>query len=318
VGVLEVGGAGSLGLAFETTYGTYVAPTKWVPIRSESLQKVEDKIWRTPIRGVADRSGAVQGYTHIEGDIEFEVMADTLLYFLYAGRFTPAKAGAMAPYTYTFVPAHVAKTTTAAGPTTRKSLSLLVQRSQNPMGYTGINVGQYAFSLDSGLLICTASVIGKDEASQSSGVPSIGTSVPYGPGKVSLEIPLATARTDVDTFTLTHNDNLASANNLSGVRTPSYNKWGEREISGSFDADFEALTDYNDFLNQVERTVKLKGSINAASDEVSIDLAVAIMESFQVGLASLGDVVRSTSAYHAIYKTADAITYTVKTNTDIT
>jgi len=46
----EIGGQGTVGVAFETTVGTFVAPTKWIPIRSESLQLVEDKIYRMNIR----------------------------------------------------------------------------------------------------------------------------------------------------------------------------------------------------------------------------------------------------------------------------
>jgi hypothetical protein len=33
-----LGGGGSVGLAFETTMGTYIAPTIFVPIISESLE----------------------------------------------------------------------------------------------------------------------------------------------------------------------------------------------------------------------------------------------------------------------------------------
>src|SRR5438067_1784517 len=125
----DLAGNGALGVATETTYGTFTAPTKWIPIRSESLRKVENKIYRTNIRGLADRSGAIQGYYHIEGDITFEVTADSLVYFMYASRVVPAK-GALAGggYPYTFTPASVASPTTAAGIAVRKSLSIQVNR----------------------------------------------------------------------------------------------------------------------------------------------------------------------------------------------
>ena len=125
---IEVGGAGYLGVGFETTLGTFVAATKWIPIRSESLVVAEDKQYRMNLRGLADRSGALLSYTHVEGDIEFEVNPEFLPYFLYASRCSITKSGS-GPYTYVFTPAHVAKTTTAAGTTTRKTLSIIVQRS---------------------------------------------------------------------------------------------------------------------------------------------------------------------------------------------
>lgn len=314
---LEVGGAGSLGLEFEAVLGTYLAPTKFIPIRSESLQKVEDKQYRMNIRGLAERSGAIQGYFHIEGDVEFEVTHDSLLYFLYLGRFTPAKSGA-GPYTYTFTPATVAKTTTAAGATTRKTASILIERSDLGRGYVGMSASQYAFTLDNGVLICTVSMLGVDEASQSLVAPVWPSSEPYGPGKVSVEIPDATPRTDADTFSLTINDNGTAANRLDGQRRPSYITWGEREITASMEHDFESLTDYNAFVNQTLQAVDFTASRNASNDQVKILLNAAVADSYQVNLSSLGDVIRGSVAYHGIYNSGDAISIEVKTTENIT
>lgn len=315
---IEVGGAGTLGIGIETTLGTYAVPTKWVPIRSESLQLVEDKVWRRNIRGKAEITGAIPGYTHIEGDIEFEVTANALVYFLYAGRFVPTKTGAMAPFTYSFVPSNVAKTTTAAGATNRKTLSLLVARSGNPMGYLGCAVGQLSFTVDGGVLMCTASIVGVDEAPQSPSAATFTADDPFGPGEVTFEIPSATARADADTFTLTVNDNLVTANRLNGQRKAAYQNWGEREITASMEYDFDNLTDYNDFRNQVLRTMTVSAVNVAATDEVSIELSAAVNEAHQVNLSALGDVVRGSVSYHGIFDTTDSITFTVICSASIT
>jgi hypothetical protein len=41
---LDIGASGEVGLAFEATVGTYVAPTKFIPVRNESLKRVQDTV----------------------------------------------------------------------------------------------------------------------------------------------------------------------------------------------------------------------------------------------------------------------------------
>jgi hypothetical protein len=316
MGVVEVGGAGSVGVAFESILGNYIAPTKWFPLRSESLQLMEDKVYRTNIRGVADRSGAIKGYFHVEGDVVFEVTHDVLLYYMYASRVTIQKSGG-GPYTYTFKPAHIAKASTAAGPTARKTLSLLCQRSQNPMAYVGCSVGQSAFAIDAGVLVCTASIIGVDESAQSAESPSWSAGVPFGPGDVTLEIPSGSSRPDIDTFSFAINDNLAAANRLTGLRKASYQDWGEREITASVEHDFDTLTDYNAFVNQTPQVVKLY-AYHSANDSLTILINAAIEDSYQVNLSGLGDVVRGAIAYHGIYDSTDAYSIAIVSTENIT
>jgi len=313
----EIGGAGSLGVAFETSRGTYVAPTKWMPIRSESLQLMEDKYYRMSIRGLAEKSGAIPGYTHTEGDVEMDITSDTLVYWMYATRNTPAKSGA-GPYTYTFTPAHVAKTTTASGASTRKTLSIHVERGGNPRGFVGCAVSQYSITVDAGVLIGTFSIVGDDEASQSNGTESWPTSVPFGPGKVSLEIPTSTPRADADTFTFTVNDNLAAANRLNGSRAAAYNNWGEREVTLSVEVDFDTVADFNIFKAGTFQTAKVIGSNNASNDEVTWTLSAAVMDSYVYNLAGLGEVNRATIEMQGIYNGSDSVTTVIKTTENVT
>lgn len=313
---VEVGGAGTIGVAFEAALGTFVAPVKWIPVRSESLQKMEGKVYRTNIRGLAGRSGVIQGYTHTEGDITFEVTSDVLPYFLYAARTVPVKTGGPAPFTYSFTPAHVAKASTAAG-ANRKTLSMLVTRGGQPRGFVGLSVGQLAFTVDAGVLLCTASMVGTEEATQSSGSPTWAASTVFGPGKVTLEIPTATPRADMDTFSLTINDNLSPANRLNGQRAAAYQNWGERETTLTCEADFDTLTDFNVFNNQTIQAVTLKAINTALSDELAIVLNATAMDSYAYPLASLGDVNRASLAFHGFHNTTDEYTITVKTSEDV-
>lgn len=313
---VEVGGAGTLGIAFESVLGTYVAPMKYIPIRSESLRVAEDKQYRMNLRGLAGRSGALLSYTHVEGDIEFEVNPEFLPYFLYAARTTPVKSGA-GPFVYTFTPAHVAKATTAGGTTTRKTLSALVTRSGNPMGYSGLSVGQLAFTIDAGMLICTASMVGTTEAAQSAGSPTYTTVPPVSPGQVTLEIPTATVRADADTVSFTINDNLVAANRLNGLRSAAYQNWGERETTMDYEIDFDALTDYTAFRNGTFRTATLKGIVTPAVEQVIMTLNATAIDDAPVYLAGLGDVNRMAVSMHGFHNSGDEYTIAVTTAENI-
>jgi hypothetical protein len=315
---VDIGGAGYIGVAFETIYNTYVAPTVFIPIRSESLQKIEDKNYRMNIRGIADRTKGPQGPTRIEGDIEFEVDRGNLLYFLYGGRFTPVKVGASAPFTYTFTAAHVAIPTTAAGAGTRKSLSVTVVRSGKPFGYTGLNLGQLGISFDNEMMIATCSMVGRGEAQQSLPTATWPTNESYGPEDCEVKLPSGgSVRTDLSTVGLTINDNLTAESRLDGSRQPSFTKWGEREVTFNVEHDFDTLTDYNAFLNQTIQAIELKGSKSATDDEILFAIAASVADSYQVNLTNIGDLVSAATAFHGIYEAAVPIVITQKTTVDI-
>ena len=70
-----VGAMGFIGIGIETTPGTAVAPTQTLLLRNETLKRVEERIQRRPLRGIADVSGLKKGYVHTEGDVQIEVNA---------------------------------------------------------------------------------------------------------------------------------------------------------------------------------------------------------------------------------------------------
>jgi hypothetical protein len=137
------GAGGFLGVALETTSGTYVAPAKFVPIESESLTMTEDTQWRRPIRQSADIIGGVAGNQHVEGDISMEALEDCVLYFLYAARATAVKTGTT-NLTYTFTP--------NANATPAKTMSITVVRNGQVFGYVGCVVSSFTFTIEDGLL----------------------------------------------------------------------------------------------------------------------------------------------------------------------
>ena len=116
------GAGGLLGVALETVAGTYLAPTDFVPIKSESIHYMQETVWRRPIRQTASIYGSSDGNARVEGDISMEAYEDIVAVFLHAARTTVAKTGTASPgFTYTF------KGTALAVPT--KTMSITVVRN---------------------------------------------------------------------------------------------------------------------------------------------------------------------------------------------
>jgi Phage tail tube protein len=317
----QVIGQEAIGVAFETTVGTAVTPPlKWIPLRSESLQQVEDKPYRQNLRASVDRVLSNQGPYHIEGDIEFEVTADTLVYILYLSRMLPSRTGA-GPYTYTFAPSSAGRPTTAAsGVTVARTGTFLIGRSSaNAFIYSGCSVSQLAFSFDNLTLICTASIIGTTVATGSLSAQTWPTTLPYGVAQNTVELPSATPRADVASWNITINDNGAAEDRLDGTRSAAFTRWGEREVSFSGEIDFDALTDYNAFIAATSQSMIVKSSRVSASDEVKFTLNNTVFDTFSIGgSGGQGDLVMASVDGHATLGSTDPYSISIGTTEVIT
>lgn len=316
---LTLGGAGLLGVAFETVYGTYIAPTKWIPIRSESLTHNEEKQVLGPIRGLAVASKVKRGYTIEDGDIEFEVTSDTLLYFLYASRMAITKSVAPAPFTYNFTPVSVVQPTTGAGAALRKTLSIYIERGGEVFAYLGCSVTSLSFTIDNGDLICTAHVMGLTlDTGQAPVASSFPAWNPFGPGTIGIELPSATERIDIDTFSIDINDGGEALNRVKmGSRGPSYVRWGEREVTGSFDHDFLDMTEYNAFNDNTSREMIVVAENDPADDRVQLTLRGLITDSYPINLGGLGDLVRASVSFRSVYNGSPEYEFEILSNESI-
>src|SRR5262245_51808726 len=158
----NIGAVGICGVAFETTYGTFVPSTKWFPILSETLSYKQNTHWRRPIRALADVLGAVHGGTWVDGDITFEVTEDVLVYFLYVSRNTVAKTGTASPgFTYTTTPVHQGAAPVVGS---KVGMSIAIVRNAENFGYSGCIVTGMEFTIEDGVLNCKVSFVGSKEA----------------------------------------------------------------------------------------------------------------------------------------------------------
>lgn len=305
---------GSPSGAFPTTNtaynpGTYVAPTKFFPFMSESLVSQQDTIWRRPIRQSADIIGAVAGNFHVEGDMSMEALEDVVPYFLKASRTNLTKTGTT-NFTYVFTP-------NAAG-VAIATLSLTLVRNGIVFGYVGVCLSSLTFTVEDGIMMFNVSLMGRDEAVQSLPVPTWPTTVPFGAGQYSMEIPTGTPVTDSDAFEFTVEHNAEPQYRLKTPgRGAQFIKYGENNSTLTLERDFDNRTDYDNFKNLTSQSITLTAT-KGANNSISMLMPVAIKDTYEVTAPGQGDLVRSSVAYqNVIDSTGKAWELTIKTQEDL-
>jgi len=300
-----VGAAGVLGVALETTSGTYVAPAKFVPFNSESLNYITETNFRRAIRNSPDVNYAVPGNTRVEGDIEMDATDDVVPWFMYASRMSVVKTGAGPNYVYTGTP--------NANATPAKTMSITIVRNGIVFGYVGCVVGSFTFGLDDGTMTYNVSITGLDEAVASAPTATWPTTTPFGMGQYSIEIPTTTPVTDTDTFEFTVEDNAEAQYRLKSTgRGAQFVKFGEREVTLSVERDFQDRTDYDAFKALTSQSITITAS-KGTNNNISILAPVALKDTYETNLDSQGDLVRASIEYQCLIGAATpAYTLTVK------
>ena len=296
--MVDVAGGGTLQIAFETTHGTYIAPTLTVPIESETLAEMRNDPDRKPILGRAVRQGSVQGRHHVEGEIVMEALPTAMTYFLACSRWgnNIVKSGA-GPFVYTAnddAAAHVKAND--------KSLTIAVDRAGIGFAYTGCQVVTSRFFFEDGIFKVAYQIIGRAQTEDyTPGAGTDPTETPFAADEVAITIAAA-ARVDVDSFEMEFDDAGEARFNLDGLPGASYVKFGEFTGKASFEVDFESKADYAIWVARTVQEVKL---VMTKTDTVDIEIHGGLYDSFEVGLAGIGDQVRASAEIGAAYVAGD-------------
>jgi hypothetical protein len=310
---------GYMGIAFEATYGTYVPPTRFFPIRSEGLVEAFENQQRRVIRGIADNLGHIAGFSHVEGDITLELMSDVLAYFLQVSRNTVTKTGSTPNFIYTTTPAHYGSS--SALPTGKKGLSITIVKNGEVFGFVGCIVSSLEIGIDSGIPTLRVSLFGRAEAVASVPTPTfLTTDVPYGAGMYTIEIPTASQVFDVASFTFTMNDNAEAQNRLINNRFAQWVKFGQREVQLQTERDFTSRAELDAFKALTAQSVTLTIARNT-NDSVSVKLPAAVRDTYEIdGLSDQAAATMMRTTFVGNYDPATSKSYelTVKCATDIT
>lgn len=290
-----IGASGVVGIAIEETPGTYVPPTKFFPIRSESLVWTQNTNWRRVIRGTTDPIGAIAGNGNVEGDIDMELLADVLPYFLMCARGTITKtAGATAgdPFSYEFRPLH-----NAVAPNT---MSVTIVRNGVPFGYTGCVVASQNYGNDNDAATVTFTLMGRAEQEVAVPVAAFAGDQPFGAGDWTIEIPTGTQIFDADGFSFEVDDSASVQNRLKNSLGAQFIAYGERNTTLSLDRDFESRDEYNQFKALTSKAIHV-GLSTGANNAVDFTMPVATIDGYDVSLGGVGDLVRASVSYTGVH-----------------
>jgi hypothetical protein len=290
------GAQGFMGVAIETTSGTYLAPTDFVPIDSEAINHVQESVWRRPIRQSADMMFPSAGNSRVEGDVSMDAYEDIVTIFLRAARTACTKTGTASPgFTYEFVGSPNA--------IPNKTLSITVVRNGIVFGYTGCVVGSFGFTIEDGALKFNPTILGRDEVVQSAPTatwPSGIQSLPYGAGKYKLEIPTATQVFDADGFDFNVDDSPEAQYRLKDTSTGAqFISYGERSVTLGLERDFESRADYDAFKILTSQSITMIAT-KGANNSITINVPAAIKDTYELGLTGQGDLTRASIAYNGV------------------
>jgi hypothetical protein len=309
---IGVGAGMVVGVAVETVPGTYVAPTHFMLLKSESLKFTRSAIQRRPLRNIADVAGVLPNYFSVMGDLVVEVTEDILPQLLRTSRMTCVKAGA-APFTYTFTPNALALPA--------QTMSITVVRAGVVFGYTGCVIGSQKYSLEDGVLVGSFSIVGRNEAVQSAPTATYVTTVPFAYGNYDIQIPTATSVFDADTFEISIEDNAEPQNRLRlNSLAAEFVKYGERSVELTIERDFDGRADYDLFKALTAQTVTVLAQ-KSASASVKFLLPAAVKDDFDIGGGTgQAELIRSSIKYIGTYDsaTSKAVEILVTTNASIT
>lgn len=254
-----------IGMVAEVTYGTYVAPTRFYEFVSENLKFNVQRINSAGIRaGRRTMHRWKPGTKSVTGDIDMELVPQDLGLILQHLLGNPVTAGSD-PYTHTY---------TGLAAIDAKSMTIQVGRPDEagtvqPFTYLGCKFTEAVISANIGEMAkMKLSVYGREEVTSQTLVAATydAEQEPFVFTEGTLSV--AGSVVEVKQFEFKINVNLAVDRHRIGAGAGKPKKAlvnGLADISGSFTADFENLTNYNRYVNGTEASLVL--AFNAGSDK---------------------------------------------------
>lgn len=313
---LKSGLAAQLGIKAETTFGTFVAPTRFHPLISESISEEIERIESEGIvagRRILASAQWAPGNVTVAGDIQTELFQQGMGALL-KQCFGAVSTSGSDPYTHTLTP----------GDLDDDSLSLQVgipdvAGTVQPFSVAGVKVTDWELSVDAGgLVMLSTSIVGQSlVTSEALATASFGSGgvTPFTFKHASATV--AGGAANVKKLTLSGSNGLDTDRRFIGSATISQPLEAElREYTGVVDLEFESLTHMNRFRNGTE--VALVATISAGA---SASLTITTNVRFDGATPEVDGkgVVQLSTPFKCVAPTTDASAITaVLINSDAT
>lgn len=247
---MSLGALGYVGYGIETTEGTQVAPTKFLPVSAFSFEDADDYMLPDQIRGSRDRSIALAAPYNVSGTMELELIPlDVASLLKSAFSATPvSSAYAGGGYQHVYTPASVEPTYTFES----SAAGILVMR------YGGIRVNTLNIKAAYGEIVTSSwAMEGLNRTKQgAAGTPTYSTCLPFSFSGASVKVG-GTANGTVKDFEFGVNNNLERIGTLRKTRGWKRMAPGMREVTLALTLDFTDTVEYDRFLSGVSFDVEL-------------------------------------------------------------
>jgi len=264
-----------LGIAKETTKGTPVAPTDFIPVTSNKM-KPNDVIGELLASDLAQGS-LVKNYAYVQGrsnstyDFGGPVFADTIGYTIAGLLGSVATTGASAPYTHVISLKNATATGADAQPT---AFTLTDFYAANVRAYPGIQFHDFTmkFTAD-GLLDYDAKGTGWISSAASTPTPSFSTVLPTPVWQATVSIGGSTVSNSVD-GEITMSRPVTPIFGLANTRDPYQVFLGALETKGKIKFVMENDTELTRYLTNTQPAITLNWSQGTGSTATQIAFTV--------------------------------------------
>jgi hypothetical protein len=199
-----------------------------------------------------------------------------------------------------------------------KTMSITIVRNNVVFGYVGCIVPTFTLTTDNDALMFNVSVLGTNETTQSTPTPTWPTTVPFGHGQYSIQVPTATQVFDCDGFEFTVDDNGEVQYRLKNIPGSQFSTFGERSVTLSTERDFFDRTEYDAFKALTAQSITIVAT-KGANNSIQIDIPAAVKDTYEIGLSGQGDLIRASMSWQGVTDvTGKDYTVTVKTQESFT
>lgn len=263
-----------LGVAKETTEGTAVAPTAFIPVSVGKFKPVDiiDPLMDEGLRGSNVKDYAyIPGRTRSTVDFGGPVFADTLPWAVAGLMGSVATTGASAPYTHTV---SLKNSNVAAADAQPTSLTFTDFYAANVRAYAGQSLHDFTLSFSSeGLLDYDAKSTGWASATASTPTPSFSTITATPVWQATVTIGGSAVSTATE-GSITMSRPVTPVYGISNTQNP-YNVFlGALEVKGQFKFVMENDTELTRFLSNTQPAIVLNWANGAGSTATQIQATI--------------------------------------------
>lgn len=295
-----------VGIAKETTKGTAVTPTDYIPVVASSLKPVDiiDPLYDDGLRG-----SNVKNYNYIPGrvrstfDFGGQVFPDTIGYAIAGVLGDVATTGASAPYTHTISLENSAVAGADSQPT---SFTLTDFYSAAVRAYPGIQVHDFSLKFNAdGMLEYDAKATGWASASASTPTPSFSTVLPTPVWQGTVTIGGSTISNTIS-GNLDMKRPVTPVYGIAATQNPYQVFVGPLEVTGKFTFVMEADTELTRFLTNTQPAIVLNWAYGTGSTAVQLQATLTKGAYVAAAIERGADLVEISVDVNALGNTTDA------------